>query len=69
MAKLDEEWIISPKPNPSDPSRKCKAEEKIPTTLGLDNMRDSFILIAAGKTPVPYSSSFRYSTHFRLFGG
>ena len=49
MEKLDEKWIINPKPNPNDSSRKCKEEEKIPTTLGLDNMRDSFILIAAGE--------------------
>lgn len=49
MEKLDEKWIISPKPHINDNSRKCREEEKIPTTLGLNNMRDSFILIAAGK--------------------
>jgi len=53
MAKLDEEWIINPKPHPADPVRACKAEERIPTTLGLDNMRDSFILIAAGRVQTP----------------
>ena len=47
MEELDKKWIINPE-LVSERSKLCQQEEKIPTTLGLENMHDAFYLIAAG---------------------
>ncbi|CAG7836862.1 unnamed protein product [Allacma fusca] len=47
MEQLDKKWIINPEPDPNSRPEACPTEEKIPTTLGLENMDDAFILIAA----------------------
>ena len=49
MEELDKKWIINPEPDPNNRPEVCPTEEKIPTTLGLENMDDAFILIAAGE--------------------
>ncbi|XP_035708821.1 glutamate [NMDA] receptor subunit 1 isoform X2 [Folsomia candida] len=48
MEELDKKWIINPELITSERSKICQTEEKIPTTLGLENMHDAFYLIAAG---------------------
>lgn len=48
MEKLDERWIINPQRDPNEPPKTCKIDQKVPTTLGLENMKDAFGLIAGG---------------------
>jgi len=50
MEELDKKWIINPELGPNERSKKCQTDEKIPTTLGLENMHDAFYLIAAGES-------------------
>lgn len=56
MEELDKKWIINPELITSERSKICQTEEKIPTTLGLENMHDAFYLIAAGMCTVFTSS-------------
>jgi len=48
MEKLDNKWILNPDMEENEQPKICKEEEKIPTTLGLENMHDAFYLIAGG---------------------
>ncbi|ODN01368.1 Glutamate [NMDA] receptor subunit 1 [Orchesella cincta] len=48
MEKLDDKWIINPHRDPTQPPKTCKIDQKVPTTLGLENMHDAFYLIAGG---------------------
>lgn len=49
MEKLDDKWIINPQRDPNQPPKTCKIDQKVPTTLGLENMHDAFYLIAGGR--------------------